>query len=251
MIKKTTNTTVTIDALKQGRVTLRMIGQTPIIFNRMAEKAKRDLLIGAGRKTAAQKKEIKHNPELEFRSSIHKMVDGDTLIGFPASGVKGAMATAALETEGVNKTSVNRLIFLPQQKISIWGTPKLYMDVVRSSDMNKTPDVRTRAIVHDWCAEVDIAFVTPTLSQHSIVALLQNAGMICGIGDNRQEKGKGNFGSWFVDWESQNQYKDVWEARTKIGRKAQEKAMKDIIINDAETQELYDFYKEEVIRRAA
>ena len=123
MIKKTTNTSVTIDALKQGRITLRMIGHTPIIFNRMAEKAKRDLLIGAGRKTAAQKKDIKHNPELEFRSSIHKMADGDTLLGFPAPGVKGAMATAALETSGVNKTSVNRLIFLPQQKISIWGTP--------------------------------------------------------------------------------------------------------------------------------
>ena len=251
MIKKNTNTNLTIDALKQGRITLRMIGNTPIIFNRMAEKAKRDLLIGAGRKTAAQKKEIKHNPEFEFRSSIHKMVDGDTLLGFPAAGVKGAMATAALETTGVNKTSVNRLIFLPQQKVSIWGTPKLYMDVVRSSDMNKTPDIRTRAIVNEWCAEVDIAFVTPTLSQHSIVSLLQNAGMICGIGDNRQEKGKGNFGSWFVDFEGNDQFKDVWETRTKIGRKAQEKAMKDIIINDEETQELYDFYKEEVIRRAA
>ena len=46
-------------------------------------------------------------------------------------------------------------------------------------------------------------------------------------------------------------HKDVWEARTKIARKAQEKAMKDIIINDEETQELYDFYKEEVVRRAA
>ena len=46
MIKKNTNTNLTIDALKQGRITLRMIGNTPIIFNRMAEKAKRDLLIG-------------------------------------------------------------------------------------------------------------------------------------------------------------------------------------------------------------
>ena len=125
------------------------------------------------------------------------------------------------------------------------------MDVVRSSDMNKTPDVRTRAIINEWCAEVDITFITPTLSQHSIVSLLQNAGMICGIGDNRQEKGKGNFGSWLVDFEGNDQFKDVWETRTKIGRKAQEKAMKDIIINDAETQELYDFYKEEVIKRAA
>ena len=173
------------------------------------------------------------------------------MLGFPASGVKGAMATAALETAGVNKTSVNRLIFLPQQKVSIWGTPKLFMDVVRSADMNKTPDIRTRAIVNQWCAEVDIAFVTPTLSQHSVIALLANAGMICGIGDNRQEKGKGNYGSWFVDWEENGQFNDTWNKLQKEGRKVQEKAMEKIIINDDETQELYDFYQEEVIRRAA
>ena len=58
MVKKNTNTTVTIDALKQGRVTLRMIGQTPIIFNRMAEKAKRDLLIGAVVKRLHRRKKL-------------------------------------------------------------------------------------------------------------------------------------------------------------------------------------------------
>ena len=250
MVVKKTEANLVIHPLKQGRVKLRMIGNTPIIFNRMAEKAKRDLLVGAAKKTAAQKKDIKHNPDAEFCASIHK-IEGDTLLGFPASGVKGAMATAALETAGVNKTNVNRLIFLPQQKVSIWGTPKLFMDVVRSADMNKTPDIRTRAIVNDWCAEVDIAFVTPTLSQHSVVALLANAGMICGVGDNRQEKGKGNYGSWFVDWEGNGQFKDTWDKLQKEGRKVQEKAMEKIIINDDETQELYDFYQEEVIRRAA
>lgn len=250
MVVKKTEANLVIHPLKQGRVKLRMIGNTPIIFNRMAEKAKRDLLVGSARKTAAEKKDIKHNPDAEFRASIHK-IEGDTLLGFPASGVKGAMATAALETAGVNKTNVNRLIFLPQQKVSIWGTPKLFMDVVRSADMNKTPDIRTRAIVNQWCAEVDIAFVTPTLSQHSVIALLANAGMICGIGDNRQEKGKGNYGSWFVDWEENGQFSDTWNKLQKEGRKVQEKAMEKIIINDDETQELYDFYQEEVIRRAA
>ena len=75
--------------------------------------------------------------------------------------------------------------------------------------------------------------------------------MICGIGDNRQEKGKGNYGSWFVDWEENGQFNDTWNKLQKEGRKVQEKAMEKIIINDDETQELYDFYQEEVIRRAA
>ena len=54
--KKETN--LVIHPLKQGRVKLRMIGNTPIIFHRMAEKAKRDLLVGAGKKTTAEKRDI-------------------------------------------------------------------------------------------------------------------------------------------------------------------------------------------------
>lgn len=43
-------TTLQIDALKQGRVTLRLIGTTPLYFNAMSAKAKRTLLIeGAGK----------------------------------------------------------------------------------------------------------------------------------------------------------------------------------------------------------
>ena len=60
-----------------------------------------------------------------------------------------------------------------------------------------------------------------------------------------------NYGSWFVDWEENGQFKDTWDKLQKEGRKVQEKAMEKIIFNDDETQELYDFYQEEVIRRAA
>ena len=95
---------------------------------------------------------------------VYKKPTGATYLCFPAAGVKGAMATAALETEGIKKTSVQRLIFLPESQIQIWGKPYLKMDIVRSADMNKTPDVRSRAYLPNWCAEVDIKFVTPTLS---------------------------------------------------------------------------------------
>ena len=52
-IKKAEAGTLHIDALKQGRVTLRMIGTTPLYFNAMSAKAKRTLLIGGGKKTTA------------------------------------------------------------------------------------------------------------------------------------------------------------------------------------------------------
>lgn len=241
-----------IDPLKQGRVTLRMIGVTPFYFNAMSAKAKRSLLIGGAKKTAAERREIKHNPEEEFRDSVYKQPKGDTLLCFPAPGVKGAMATSALETPGVTKRSVERLIFLPQQKINIWGKPYLKMDIVRSADIAKTPDVRTRAFLPRWCAEVDIAFVSQTLSVHSIVSLLSNAGVICGIGDYRQEKGKGGYGTFSVhgdDMDAETQ--KIWDEITAESRDVQKDALEHPEYADDETEELMELLFEERERRAA
>ena len=249
--KKTTTDALHIDALKQGRVTLRMIGATPFYFNAMSAKAKRSLLLGGGKKTAAEKREIKHDPEQEFRDSVYKMQSGPTLLGFPAPGVKAAMATAALETAGVTKTSVNRLIFLPEQRIKIWGKPLLKMDVVRSADMNKTPDVRTRAFLPEWCAEVDIAFVTPTLSAHSIVSLLSNAGAIVGIGDFRQERGKGSYGTFVVAGDDLGEHEGHWKHVTAQDRIVQQKALAEPEYADDETAELMAMLEDERIKRAA
>ncbi|BBU58498.1 hypothetical protein KU6B_47630 [Mameliella alba] len=243
--------TLQIDALKQGRVTLRLIGSTGFYFNAMSAKAKRSLLIGGGKKTAAQKKELKHNPEEEFRDSVYRLPDGETLLGFPAPGIKAAMATAALETPGVTKTSVQRLIFLPQQKVKIWGRPLLKCDVVRSADMNRTPDIRTRAFLPRWCAEVDIAFVTPTLSIHSIVSLLSNAGVVCGIGDFRQEKGKGSYGTFSVHGDDLGDWQGAWDEITEEGRAAQNDAMENPEPADEETAALLEMLEEERQRRAA
>lgn len=250
-VKKAEAGTLQIDALKQGRVTLKLIGTTPFYFNAMSAKAKRSLLIGGGKKTAAERKEIKHNPEEEFRDSIYRMPNGETLLGFPAPGVKGAMATAALETPGVTKSSVQRLIFLPEQKIKMWGKPYLKMDVVRSADMNKTPDIRTRAFLPRWCAEVDIAFVQPTLSTHAIVSLLQNAGVVVGIGDFRQEKGRGSYGTFSVAGDDLGDWQGYWDEVTQEGRDVQQYAMENPEFADDDTLELMGLLEEERQRREA
>jgi len=239
-----------IQPLKRGRIKLRMMGTTPLYFNSMSSKAMRDLLIGGGKKTAAQRKDIKHNPEREFRDSVYKKSFGETLLCFPAPGVKGAMATAALETDGITKTSVQRLIFLPQTHVQIWGKPQLKIDMVRSADMNKTPDMRTRAYLPRWCAEVDIAYVQPTLSQYSIVSLLTNAGSIVGIGDFRQEKGRGSFGTFAVLTEdSMGDYQNEWDELMKEGRDVQQEALDNPEYADEQTNELMQFLDEERARR--
>ena len=125
------------------------------------------------------------------------------------------------------------------------------MDVVRSADMARTPDIRTRAYLPRWCAEVEIAFVTPTLSAHSIVSLLSNAGVIIGLGDFRQEKGAGSFGTFAVAGEDLGEWELPWQAITKEGRTVQKKAMAKPEAADEETAELLEILAEERIRRAA
>ena len=249
-VKKAEAGTLHIDALKQGRVTLTLVGMTGFYFNAMSAKAKRSLLIGGGKKTAAEKKDLKHDPEQEFRDSIYRMPGGETYLGFPAPGVKGAMATAALETPGVTKSSVQRLIFLPEQRIKMWGKPFLKMDVVRSADMNKTPDVRTRAFLPRWVAEVQIAYTMPTLSAHSIVSLLSNAGVIVGIGDFRQEKGRGSYGTFAVTGEDGGEWAGYIAEVKAEGREVQMAAMADPEMADEDTSDLMDMLIEERGRRA-
>ena len=77
--KKTTTESINIPVLKQGLIKLRLMGQTPMYMHSMSSKTKRDLLVGAGRKTAADKKEIKHNPEQEFVDSLTTQPKGKTL----------------------------------------------------------------------------------------------------------------------------------------------------------------------------
>lgn len=241
-----------IEQMKRSEVTLRIIGQTGLYFNSMSRKAMGTLLIGGGKKTAAEKREIKHNPEQEFNESVYRMKDGPTLLGFPSPAIKGAMATAALETKSVTKTSVNRLLFVPDYRFAIFGKPYLRMDVVRSADMNRTPDIRTRAYLPEWCCEVRVEYSSDRFSVHSIVSMLSNAGQTVGIGDFRQEKGKGNFGTFTVHGtDMDDDAQAAWDRITAQGRAIQQEAMENPESYDDDTEELMVFLRRERMRRSA
>jgi hypothetical protein len=248
----TNETALHVTAVRHERVKLRIIGNTPLYFNAMSAKARRDLLIGGSKKTAAQKAEIKHDPEQEYRNSAYRLPSGPTLLGVPSPAFKGAMATAALETPGAKKTQVNRLIFVPAEKVPVWGLPTLKMDVVRNSDINRTPDIRTRAFLPEWCAEIEVAYVVPQLSTLAVVTLLANAGVVVGVGDFRQEKGKGSYGTFSVyGSDMDDDAQAAWDRITRYGRAEQQVAMDDPQAADDETRELLALLRQERLRRAA
>lgn len=250
MAVKKAETEIHVPVLTQGAAKLRIIGTTPMFQNRMANKATHSLLVGSKKKTLAEKALIKHNPPEEYRNSAEKMLDGPTALGLRVVAVKAAMCTAALETAGITKTSSQRLLFMPGDLTPLYGIPQLRMDIVRSADINKTPDVRTRCFLPKWGAEIEIKYITPQLSIASVVALLCNAGVLVGVGDFRQEKGKGSFGSFRVLGEGQED--DEWDDLVaNHGRMPQLAALANPEYANADTTELMEFYESEVKRRAA
>src|SRR3990167_168807 len=241
---------ITIQALSSRTATFRIIGTQPMLQNRMANKVIGGLLVGTHKKTRAERVEIKHDPLAEFRSAVEMMHDGPTALGLKVVAVKSAMCTAALETAGITKTSAQRLLFMPGEKVPLYGIPQLRMDVVRSADINHTPDVRTRPFLPKWGAEIEITYIVPQLSAVSVTTLLYNAGIIVGIGDGRQEKGKMAFRSFRVLRDGEDE--KLWDDLVKHhGRKAQEKALKNPEYADDDTRDLMEFFFAETQRRAA
>lgn len=250
MPKKQEQAEISVTPLKRATVTLRIVGVTPLFQNRMSAKAKQQLLVGGARMGKADRAKMKHDPIAEYRESAEILPAGPTALGLRVTAVKAAMATAALETEGLTKTAAQRLLFMPGDFVPLYGVPQLRMDVTRSADINKTPDIRSRAFLPKWGAEIDIAFITPQLSVAAVVSLLCNAGVLVGVGDFRQEKGKGAFGSFRVlgDGEDDPEWDDLVKNH---GRSAQLKALERPDYANKDTHDLMEFFHSEVKRRAA
>jgi hypothetical protein len=244
------NVTINIQPLKRGIVRLRIVGTTALFQNRMANKAKQQLLTGGQKKGKADRAAIKHDPLKEFKDSAEILLAGPTALGLRTVAVKAAMCTAALETPGLKKTEAQRLLGIPGDHVALYGTPQLRMDVVRMADMNRTPDIRSRCYLPRWGVEVEIHFITPQLAVQSVIALLCNAGVLIGVGDFRQEKGKGSYGSFRVLGEDEDDAE--WnDLITNHGRAAQEAALDNPEYANRDTADLMEYFASEVKRRSA
>jgi hypothetical protein len=251
MPKKQPEKSVEIEILQitEASVQVGILGTTPLIFNRMSEKAKRELLMPRGRRNRADRAaSLKHVPLNEYQDSVYRNV-GDsepTRLMFPAPAFKGAIMTAAVDLPGVTRTEIQRLTWVKGSTINIYGVPKMLMSVVRSADIAKTPDMRTRAIVPFWACELTLAFVRPQLTGQGVAALLAAAGVTCGIGDFRQEKGKGNHGQFMLVDPASEEFQRIVATG---GREAQDAALENPEYYDQDTEDMVTWWNEEFARR--
>jgi hypothetical protein len=243
-------TEITVMEVQKGIIDFCVIGSTPIILNRVSEKAARELLLPRGRKkTDADKAaSLKHDPLEEYRASPYKSNDpkSPTLLLVPSTSFKGALRSAALDIPGASKAQIGRLAYVPGSYISLYGVPQLFMAITRNSDPNRTPDVRTRAIVPQWACRVTMEFIKPMLREQTLSNLFAAAGLMRGIGDFRPEKGAGDYGQFRLVSKDDADFLRIIKTG---GRVAQQKAMDEPQPYDEESADLLSWFEVESKRR--
>jgi len=239
---------ISVIEISQGRIEFCVLGKTPLILNRMSEKAGRELLLPR-KKTAADKAaSLKHNPPEEYRASAYKAIgdEAPTRLLILATAFKGAMRSCAVDIPGAAKAQIGRLTYVEGDYVDIYGVPKLSMAIVRSADMNRTPDVRTRAIVPQWAARVSVNYVQPILREQAVANLLAAAGIMRGVGDWRPEKGSGSYGQFELVSKDDKRFLSIIKSG---GRAAQDEALANPEPYDAESAELLAWFETEATRR--
>lgn len=243
---------IEIMEIKRGEFVVGIIGNTPLIMHRFSDKARRELTLPSPKKNAAAKATtLKHDPIKEAQGCAYNISDdtAPTFFGLPATTLKNATAAAALDIPGATKAVVGRLLTMEGQYgdlIPLWGQPFLLASMVRNSDPGRTPDVRFRVVFPQWAMLVTVKYIQPNLSAKSVYNLMAASGMITGIGDWRQEKGKGSFGSFSLCDPDDPELLNMMQRGERLRQKA---AFEMMPAYDEETRELLEWYDEEVIKR--
>jgi len=246
----TTHTITDVLKVTKGTFECCLLGTgTGIILNRMSEKVQHELLMPRGRKTTAEKAiTLKHDPFAEYRAAPYTLKDpkAATLLAHVSAAFKKAVMTASLDLPGAKKAQIGRLTYVEGEYVPIYGLPKLFMRPVRSADMNRTPDIRTRLIIPVWAARLQITFVQPLIRPQAIANLLAAAGMTAGVGDWRPEKGAGNYGTFKIVDQDDPEYRRVVATG---GRAVQIAGLENPVCYDDETTELLSWYDAELADR--
>jgi hypothetical protein len=249
MRKKSEEQTIATVAIQAGGVVMHLVGSTPLIYNAMSQKNKEELLWPSGRKTAADKaSKLKHIPIKEYRSSVYRRRESDTgptRLLARASWFKAAVVEAAKDMPGATAAQLRRLLWVDGDMLDLYGVPQLKMDVVRNSDMNRTPDIRTRAIVPQWACTISIKYVQPQLSLDTVGKLVGAAGILNGVGDWRQQKGSGNFGQFRIVEENDALFQSIVRNG---GLAPQDAALAEPVTYDQETEELLSWFEEKATK---
>lgn len=196
-------------------VSLKIVGDTPLIMHAWSEKAKREMLEKQMKVTKTKGRDAK-NPVEDFIRSMYWLTDMPTdmseegfekaikegaRFGFPVTAFKQAAISASYRMGwSKDKMSLRGVFFIEgdeNQMIEIHSdTPIMREDMVKVG--MGTADIRYRGEFRNWWADLKITYnKNGQYSLEQIVNIVNAGGFVCGIGEWRPER-DGQFGSYHV-----------------------------------------------------
>lgn len=204
--KKVATEVIEIRPIEIKKVTIRIVGDTPLIMHAWSEKAKRMMLEAQMGVAKGKKKEAK-NPVDDFIRSMYwltPMPEDGTIesfeeaiangarFGFPVTAFKQAAISAAYRMGWAkDKMSMRGAFFIDSDEngmIEIHSdTPEMREDMVKVG--MGTADIRYRGEFKNWYADLTISYnANGQYSLENIVNIINAGGYVCGVGEWRPER---------------------------------------------------------------
>lgn len=206
---------IEIRPIEIKKVTVRVVGDTPLIMHAWSEKAKRMMLEAQMGIAKGKKKEVK-NPADDFIRSMYwltQMPEDGTMesfqeaiangarFGFPVTAFKQAAISAAYRMGWAkDKMSMRGAFYIDSDEngmIEIHSdTPEMREDMVKVG--MGTADIRYRGEFKNWYADLTISYnANGQYSLENIVNIINAGGYVCGVGEWRPER-DGQYGMFHV-----------------------------------------------------
>ena len=207
---------IEIKPIEIKKVTVHIVGDTPLIMHAWSEKAKKMMLEAQMGIAKGKKKELK-NPVDDFIRSMYWLTEmptegteeafkaaiaGGARFGFPVAAFKQAAISAAYRMGYVkDKMGLRGAFFIESDKN---GMVEIHSDEpIMREDMVKigmgTADLRYRGEFRNWSADLVITYnANGQFSLENIVNIINLSGYVCGVGEWRVEK-DGQFGMYHVE----------------------------------------------------
>lgn len=223
MAKKVETQGIEIRPISLKKVSVRIIGDTPLITHAWSEKAKRMMLEAQQGKKKGKTKEYR-NPVAEFIDSMYWLegkpnitdemteeeceqafntaIANGARFGFSATAIKQAGNASAYRLGWVkNQMGLRGAYFIDADEnglIEIKGdAPVIREDMVRIGQ--GSADLRYRGEFKNWYADLDITYnENSEYSLDAIMNIINTGGFVCGIGEWRPER-DGDYGRYHID----------------------------------------------------
>lgn len=211
--KKNESVEVFIPPIDIRKTVIHIVGDTPLIVHKWSEKAKREILDKQMKKAKTKGHDAKdpvadfidtlywldHEPDTKTEEGFTEALAKGARFGFPATAFKQAAIMGAYRA-GVNMTTtiMKGAFHIDSEYIEIKGDVSMREDMVKVGGISKVADIRYRAQLSNWSANIPVKYNAGVLSLEQVVNLFNLGGFSCGVGEWRTER-DGTFGSFHVE----------------------------------------------------